>query len=159
MAHPHAEMIERFYTAFSALDGAAMAACYAPDVHFSDPVFEDLHGPEAGAMWIMLTGRATDLKIELVAHEAHDERGSAHWLADYTFASTGRKVHNDVHAEFTFRDGLIHTHHDRFSFYGWARQALGPAGLLLGWTPIIQGKVRRQAREGLDAAMATPASA
>ena len=76
-------------------------------------------------MWVMLTGRATDLKIELVAHEAHDERGSAHWLADYTFTSTGRKVHNDVHAEFTFRDGLIHTHHDRFSFYGWAR--LGPS--------------------------------
>jgi ketosteroid isomerase-like protein len=157
MAHPHAELIERFYSAFNALDGAAMAACYAPDVHFSDPVFQDLHGPEAGAMWVMLTGRAKDLKIELVTHEAHDERGSAHWLADYTFASTGRKVHNDVHAEFTFRDGLIHTHHDRFSFYGWARQALGPAGLLLGWTPIIQGKVRRQAREGLDAAMATPA--
>ncbi len=157
MAHPHAEMIERFYTAFNALDGAAMAACYAPDVHFSDPVFQDLHGPEAGAMWVMLTDRAQDLKIELVAHEAHDERGSAHWLADYTFTSTGRKVHNDVHAEFTFRDGLIHTHHDRFSFYGWARQALGPAGLLLGWTPVIQGKVRRQAREGLDAAMATPA--
>jgi ketosteroid isomerase-like protein len=153
MAHPHAEMIERFYTAFNVLDGAAMAACYAPDVHFSDPVFQDLHGPEAGAMWVMLTGRAKDLKIELVAHEAHDERGSAHWLADYTF-STGRKVHNDVHAEFTFRDGLIHTHHDRFSFYGWARQALGPAGLLLGWTPMVQGKVRRQAREGLDAAMA-----
>jgi ketosteroid isomerase-like protein len=158
MAHPHAEMIERFYTAFNALDGAAMAACYAPDVHFSDPVFQDLHGPEAGAMWVMLTGRAKDLKIELVAHEAHDERGSAHWLADYTFASTGRKVHNDVHAEFTFRDGLIHTHHDRFSFYGWARQALGPPGLLLGWTPLIQSKVRRQAREGLDAAMATPAA-
>jgi ketosteroid isomerase-like protein len=151
MAHPHAELIERFYTAFNALDGAAMAACYAPDIHFSDPVFQDLHGPEAGAMWVMLTGRAKDLKIELVAH---DERGSAHWLADYTFAATGREVHNDVHAEFTFRDGLIHTHHDRFSFYGWARQALGPAGLLLGWTPIIQGKVRRQAREGLDAAMA-----
>jgi ketosteroid isomerase-like protein len=158
MAHPHAELIERFYTAFNALDGAAMAACYAPDIHFSDPVFQDLHGPEAGAMWVMLTGRAKDLKIELVAHEGHDERGSAHWLADYTFASTGRKVHNDVHAEFTFRDGLIHTHHDRFSFYGWARQALGPPGLLLGWTPIIQGKVRRQAREGLDAAMATPAA-
>ena len=114
-------------------------------------------GEETGKADAKLYSQIKDLSIELVAHEAHDERGSAHWLADYTFASTGRKVHNDVHAEFTFRDGLIHTHHDRFSFYGWARQALGPAGLLLGWTPIIQGKVRRQAREGLDAAMATPA--
>jgi ketosteroid isomerase-like protein len=159
MDHLNAELIVRFYTAFNALDGAAMAACYAPDIHFSDPVFEDLHGPEAGAMWVMLTGRATDLTIELAAHEAHEERGSAHWLADYTFATTGRRVHNDVHAEFTFHDGLIHTHHDRFSFYGWARQALGPVGLALGWTPMVQGKVRRQAREGLDAALAAPAPA
>jgi ketosteroid isomerase-like protein len=154
----HSALIERFYTAFDARDGATMAAAYAPDVHFSDPVFQDLRGREAGAMWIMLTGRAQDLRVELVAHEAHEERGSAHWVADYTF-STGRRVHNDVHAEFTFQDGLIHTHHDRFSFYGWARQALGPLGLALGWTPLLQGKVRRQARAGLDTALAAEPAA
>ncbi len=49
-------MIERFYDAFGRRDGAAMEACYAPDVHFSDPVFVDLRGAEAGAMWRMLTG-------------------------------------------------------------------------------------------------------
>ncbi|MCW2993129.1 MAG: nuclear transport factor 2 family protein [Conexibacter sp.] len=151
----HDQLIRRFYAAFDARDGATMAAAYAPDVHFSDPVFQDLHGPEAGAMWIMLTGRAKDLSVKLVSHEAHEHRGSAHWTADYTFAQTGRRVHNDVHAEFTFVGGLIHTHHDRFSFHGWTRQALGPVGLLLGWTPLIQGKVRRQARAGLDAAMAS----
>jgi ketosteroid isomerase-like protein len=159
MAHPHADLIRSFYSAFDARDGATMAAAYAPDVHFSDPVFQDLHGPEAGAMWIMLTGRAKDLSVRLVTHEAHDHRGSAHWVADYTFAATGRRVHNDVHAEFTFVGGLIHTHHDRFSFYGWTRQALGPIGVALGWSPIVQGKVRRQAREGLDAAMAGTAPA
>src|SRR5215207_9919276 len=76
--------------------------------------------------------------------------GTARWLADYTFTQTGRKVHNDVRGRFRFADGLIAEHDDRFGFHAWAREALGPPGLLLGWTPIIQGPVRRRARAGLD---------
>ena len=95
-------------------------------------------------------GRADDLRIELVEHGADEVSGSARWLADYTFTQTGRKVHNDVRARFRFADGLIAEHDDDFGFHAWARQALGPPGLLLGWTPIVQGPVRRRARAGLD---------
>ena len=49
-----------------------MAACYAPDVTFSDPVFPDLRGAQAGAMWRMLTASSTDLRVELLEHEADD---------------------------------------------------------------------------------------
>jgi uncharacterized protein len=134
-----------------------MAACYAPGARFSDPVFTDLHGEQPGAMWRMLTGRAPDLEVRLAEHEADDERGSAHWLADYTFSATGRKVHNDVRAQFRFRDGRIVDHRDSFSFYAWSRQALGPAGIALGWTPIVRGRVRREARAGLDEFLARDA--
>lgn len=147
--HPNDELIVRFYDAFARLDGETMAACYAPNAHFSDPVFTDLRGDEPGAMWKMLTGRAKDLEVRLAEHSADDDSGRAHWLADYTF-NTGRKVHNDVRAEFRFKDGLIVEHHDSFSFYAWSRQALGPPGLTLGWTPIVKGRVRREARSGLD---------
>ena len=58
MAHPNAELITRFYQAFQRLDAEAMVACYSPDVHFSDPVFTDLNGQEAGDMWRMLASRA-----------------------------------------------------------------------------------------------------
>jgi ketosteroid isomerase-like protein len=153
MAHPNDELIQRFYAAFARGDGAAMADCYTPDAQFSDPVFTDLRGDEPGAMWRMLTGRAEDLEVSLAAHDADDERGSANWLADYTFR-TGRKVHNDIRAQFRFRDGLIAEHRDDFSFHAWARQALGPVGLALGWTPIVRGKVQREARAGLDAFIA-----
>lgn len=105
-------------------------------------------------MWRMLTNRAEDLRIELAEHDADDLTGSAHWLADYTFTQTGRQVHNDVKARFRFENGLIAEHDDAFGFHAWARQALGPPGLLLGWTPIIQGPVRRRARAGLDEFMA-----
>jgi uncharacterized protein len=145
-----ASLIERFYDAFARRDGAAMAACYAPDVSFSDPVFPDLHGAEAGAMWRMLTARATDLRVDLLDHDADDARGSAHWRAAYTFTQTGRPVVNDVHASFRFADGLIFEHRDEFDFRRWARQALGPVGLVLGWTPVLRSSVRRRARAGLD---------
>lgn len=149
MAHPNTELIDRFYAAFARRDGAAMAACYSSDARFSDPVFPGLRGEEPGAMWRMLTGRSKDLSIELVEREAGEDAGSARWVARYTFTPTGRKVVNDVRASFRFADGLIVEHVDSFDFWRWARQALGPAGLLIGWTPLLRNRVRGQARAGL----------
>ena len=59
MTDPNAALIQRFYEAFQRSDAEAMAACYAPDVEFSDPVFGVLRGREAGDMWRMLISRAT----------------------------------------------------------------------------------------------------
>lgn len=55
-----------------------------------------------------------------------------------------------IRAEFRFENGLIAEHRDSFSFHAWARQALGPVGLALGWTPIVRAKVQGEARQGLD---------
>ena len=55
MAHPNAELIERFYQAFQRLDGEAMAACYAPQATFHAPAFGELRGREVGDMWRLLT--------------------------------------------------------------------------------------------------------
>jgi uncharacterized protein len=150
MTHRNEQLLERFYGAFNERDGEAMAACYAPDVVFSDPVFPNLVGDEAGDMWRMLTGRADDLQVDLVERSADDATGSAHWIARYTFAQTGRPVVNDIRASFRFADGLVAEHRDAFDFHRWSRQALGPVGLLLGWTPFLRAKVQRQARAGLD---------
>lgn len=145
MNDAHVKLIERFYKAFDNGDGEAMAACYTPDVHFSDPVFKDLHGERAGAMWRMITEGPGDVRVELLEHEADDTDGSAHWKAHYNFSETGRPVVNDIRAMFVFQDGLIAEHHDDFNFYAWSRQALGPTGLLLGWTPIVKGTVQKKA--------------
>ena len=144
------QLIERFYGAFADRDGEAMAACYSSDVQFSDPVFPDLRGDRAGNMWRMLTEQGRDLQIELLEHDAEGDAGSAHWRATYTFTATGRKVVNDVKATLRFADGRIAEHHDDFDFHRWARQALGPMGLLLGWTPIVKGSVRKKAAERLE---------
>jgi ketosteroid isomerase-like protein len=152
--HPNAALIERFYAAFAARDAAGMQACYHPDIVYSDPAFGELRGAEAGAMWAMLVARGKDLQVTVSRVEADDQRGSAHWDARYTFGQTGRPVLNRIDAEFEFRDGLIVRHTDRFDFWAWARQALGPAGLVLGWTPLLQKKVRSTARAGLEKYMA-----
>ena len=70
-------LIERFYTAFQKRDGDAMAACYADDVEFSDPVFPSLQGARAGGMWRMLCGRATDLEIVFSDVKADEMKGAA----------------------------------------------------------------------------------
>lgn len=88
----------------------------------------------------------------------YESVGNARWQAWYTFSATGRHVHNVIDAAFRFRDGLIIEHRDRFSFWRWARQALGPTGLLLGWTPFLRAKVMRTARAGLDAYVSRRAS-
>lgn len=150
MSHPNDELIQRFYAAFAAGRGDAMAACYAPDAHFSDPVFPDLNGDEPGRMWRMLL-EAGKPRIELVEHGADDERGTACWQARYVFRETGRPVFNEIRATFRFEGGLIADHRDEFGFHRWSRQALGTPGLLLGWTPIIRNAVRTKAAARLAA--------
>lgn len=147
---PNADLIRRFYTAFAARDPAGMAACYHDDVRFSDEVFPDLKGPRAGAMWRMLCERGNDLAVTFADVRADDQSGTATWEAVYTFTATGRKVRNRIVARFRFQDGKIVEHRDAFDFWAWSRQALGPAGWLLGWTPALRRKVQRTAGRQLD---------
>ena len=153
MDSANAALLERFYAAFARRDAKTMAKCYAPDAVFRDPVFGRLDAAQTAAMWRMLIGRAPDLKVELAEHEADDAQGSARWIAHYTFSSTGRPVVNEVHATFKFRDGRIAEHSDRFSFWRWSRQALGPVGLILGWSPSLRLRLRRDALNALAASM------
>ena len=150
MSEQHRKLIESLYQAMQRRDGDAIAACYHPEAEFEDEVFV-LNGSEPGDMWRMLCSRGKDLRVEYRDIKTDDQGGSAHWEAWYTFTGTGRKVHNVIDAEFEFKDGRIHRHRDRFGFWRWTRQALGPPGLLLDWTPLLRAKVRAQARKGLDA--------
>lgn len=151
MAHPNAELISCFYQAFQQLDAEAMAACYAEDVQFSDPAFGDLRGRDAGDMWRMLAARAQDFSLTFDSVQADDRQGSARWVATYLFSKTGHTVVNPIRADFRFAGGKIVEHRDSFDLWRWARQALGTKGLLLGWTPLVQGAIRQQAMAGLRA--------
>jgi len=152
--HPNAALIDSFYRAFQRRDHATMAACYAPDATFDDPVFS-LKGAQVGAMWQMLCERGADLRVEYGGITADDAAGSAAWSAWYTFSATKRPVHNEIRTEFAFTGGRIVRHTDRFDLYRWARQALGINGMLLGWTSMVQGTIRRNAAAALERFMAS----
>lgn len=147
--HPHETLIREFYSRFAVRDAEGMARCYHPDVAFSDPVFPMLRGREAGDMWRMLLARAQDLAVTLEEASADADGGQARWTARYTFTRTGRPVVNRVRGMFAFRDGLIARHYDTFSFWRWSSQALGPAGVALGWLPPLKWKVRKDAAKSL----------
>lgn len=146
--------LKRLHAAFAARDGEAMAACYHADAHFRDPVFA-LRGAEIGAMWRMLCSRGSDLRIESSGLVVEADLGRADWQAWYSFSATGRKVHNIVHSEYRFRDGLIVDQVDAFPFWRWSRQALGAVGLLLGWTSLLRDKVSAKAGKSLAHYMAS----
>lgn len=146
--HPNAQLITDFYTGFSKRDAAPMRALYAADAHFSDEAFPNLRGAEPGEMWTMLCENATGLRIEFRDVQADDTQGSAHWEAWYKFGGK-RDVHNIIDAKFTFANGKVTRHIDTFDFYRWSKQALGPAGLLLGWTPFLKSAVQKQAGASL----------
>ena len=146
--HPNAALIQRLYESLGRRDAAGMVACYHPEVHFSDPVF-DLKGPQAGDMWRMLCANGRDLTVAFSHIEADDLTGRGHWDARYTFSATGRQVLNRIDSSFEFRDGLIVRQHDHFDFWRWSRQALGTPGWLLGWSGFLKKKVRTKAALGL----------
>ena len=147
--HPNEQLVTDFYSALQRRDADAMIACYHPDVRFSDPVFTDLHGARAGAMWTMLCARGKDLKVEFRDVSANDTTGSAHWEAWYTFSQTGKKVHNVIDATFVFRDGKIAEHTDDFDLHRWASQAIGTAGRIFGGFGFFQEKLRARALKSL----------
>ena len=144
------QIIQKFYESFAGNNADAMISCYADDIEFSDPAFGLLKGEDAKNMWKMLVERAKgNIKIEFKNVVADDKKGSADWTADYLFSKTGRKVFNEIHADFEFQDGKIIKHTDNFDLWKWSKQALGISGVLLGWSSFLKNKIQKNAREAL----------
>lgn len=127
-----------------------MQSCYHEEIIFSDAVFQSLAGKEAKAMWHMLLFNSKDLQVSFHDVLANDKIGSCYWEAAYTFSGSGRKVLNVITAAFEFRDGKIFRHTDHFDLWKWSRMALGTPGILLGWSPFLQNKIRKQAATALS---------
>lgn len=144
------QLIERLYEGLRRGDGDAMAGCYAATARFEDPAFGVLTGEEVGGMWRMLTSRSDGIEVDLSDVHANESAGSALWVARYTFGPKQRPVVNRITTRFIFTNGLIANHVDTFSFHAWAKQALGPIGLLLGGTPLLRNRVKSDARRSLD---------
>ena len=143
--------LTRFYEAFARRDGEAMAAMYAGQATFEDPVFR-LEGPDIGKMWISLTRNAKDFSVQFTVAKAGPGTGVVEWTARYLFGGK-RPVVNVIVSEIEMRDGLIVKQKDTFDFPRWAGQALGLPGLLFGRFEFLRRSVSKSAatRLGLPA--------
>lgn len=143
----NSKVIHNFYKAFSKGKADEMVSFYHPDIVFEDPVFGVLKGEEAKSMWKMLIERSKgNLKTTFSDIKVVRNLGEAKWEAVYPFGPEKRVVHNKVKAEFEFKDGKIIKHTDRFDLWKWSRMALGFKGVLLGWSPLVQNKVKSQSK-------------
>jgi ketosteroid isomerase-like protein len=130
------QLVHTFYEAFQRRDAATMKACYHPDVHFFDPAFQDLRGPQVGAMWQMLVERGGDMTLTFSDVAADEKQGRATWIARYTFSLTGRPIENRIQARFVFADGKIIDHRDEFDFDRWLTMAFGWKSLMFKLPPV-----------------------
>lgn len=146
---PNETLIHQFYTAFQQKDVKTMQHSYHEAAVFNDAVFVNLDARQVRAMWQMLLSRSGDMKMNFGGIEERGNKVTAHWEAHYTFTATGKKVVNEIDAEFEIKDGKIIRHTDTFNFYKWARQAFGSSGWLLGWTNVFKEKVRHTAKKKL----------
>ena len=80
-------------------------------------------------------------------------RGTAHWVARYTFGQTGRPVVNDVRSSFRFDDVRADRRRSGTSSTSGAGpgRRSGRSGCSLGWTPVLKHSVRDRAMAGLNA--------
>jgi SnoaL-like domain len=147
------KLITTFYQSFQNKDFTTMQNCYSDEAVFNDEVFKNLSSIQVKSMWEMLIKKGKDLKIEFHNVKADEAKGSAEWIAYYTFSATKRKVVNRIKSKFIFENGIIVSQEDTFDFYHWAKQALGATGILLGWTSLLKKKVQQNAMDNLKSYM------
>lgn len=140
----NAAIITKFYQSFVDKNVEGMISCYHDDVQFTDPAFGTIKGEQAKMMWKMLIERGGEnMSVSFDNVQADGNTASASWQADYKYGSKKRPVHNEVEAKFTIKDGKIIKHIDDFNLHGWAKQALGFSGALLGGTAFFRKKIQK----------------
>lgn len=145
------QVITAFYDAFQRKQAEEMAALYAEDAVFEDPVFGRLADGRARQMWRMLVKRGgSDLQVGCSDIRQEGDWAFAKWTASYKFGPKKRPVLNIIEAKMRVVDGKIQEHYDHFSFVSWASMALGVPGMLLGWTPFLRKQVRKKSLNALS---------
>jgi ketosteroid isomerase-like protein len=158
----HRAVVERFYAALARRDAEDMAACYADDAVFTDPIFGELRGEAVREMWRMLLGRSSGgmtVSVTFLGGAVDGTTEQVLAVIDYTFSRTGKRVRNTIATFMKFSDGRIAQQIDDFNFYAWARQAFGVMGWVAGWMPAFRAKVGAEAAAALARFRVTPTRA
>jgi ketosteroid isomerase-like protein len=148
--HDSTILLQRLFTGLIQHDHQSMADCYHPEGAFAGIAF-DLHGKtQIHAMWHMICEGDIQASFDVVS--ADHNMGQVSLVDDYTFTSTGRKVHNVIDSHFSFRDGRIIEHRDFCDARAWANMALGGArGFFAGRLHFLRSYKARKMLEAFIA--------
>ena len=147
MMHHNAQLLEKLFTSLDKHDHPAMADCYYSGATFKDIAFHLRNKKQIHAMWHMIC--EGDIRTSFDIVEVDDRTAKVKVVDDYTFRSSGRKVHNVVESRFWLRNGSIVAQQDTCDARDWAGMALGGVnGFLAGRLAFLR---RAKARKTLDA--------
>jgi hypothetical protein len=146
--HPNQAAVNLFLGAQKDRDPIRLQNAVREDVVLQDPLFGELKGAQAFAMWQMLW-RFREYSVTVDEQAASPTEGKAEWRQTYNLPATRRMILNKVTSSFTFYDRRISAITDKWSLYGYARMGQGALGLLLGWLPPFQETMRQAALERL----------
>ena len=94
MAHANKILLQRLFTSLDRHDRTTMAGCYDSAAKFTDIAFDLKNGKEIHAIWHMIC--EGDIRTTFDVVHADDHTAEVNVIDDYTFSSTGRKVHNVI---------------------------------------------------------------
>ncbi|MFL9829379.1 nuclear transport factor 2 family protein [Flavobacterium sp. ARAG 55.4] len=143
--------IHQLYTSIAQGNLSAIDRCYSAAVKFHDPVFGKLTANKVPKMWKMLIQKSYEKPdIEYKIIKINEHTAEVKWKAVYIFGKKKRKIINNIHSVFHFKDGLIIKQNDDFNIWKWTRQAFGLSGFLFGWTGYMQRKIQMKAQSSLS---------
>jgi hypothetical protein len=146
--HSHESLVRSLYAALAARRPEEAAACYHPDIFYSDPLHPRLRGEAVVDLWRMRLAPGTACEIRLDEASGGDQGAMARWTMRTQVR--GRPVEIRGRSLFAFREGRISRHYDHYSLWRWSTQAFGPAGATLGWLGPVRWALRSRARRALE---------
>jgi hypothetical protein len=150
---PAAEVVDRFYEAFSTSDFDTMEKIYAPQVHWQDTIFQADGREKTMGVWRFELAPSVGGKItyHVVSSTPPDASGNStvkvQWRDVYSFF--GNPVDHAIDATLTVNSaGQITDHRESYSWSEWAHQAFPWLGDLVD-QPLVGAGLRWFLRRGV----------
>ncbi|MBO6794497.1 MAG: nuclear transport factor 2 family protein [Balneolaceae bacterium] len=144
MGNNSTEIVKTFYEALNNGDIKTVRQLYHPDAVYKSEMFS-LKGPEVFALWYTATQPEMNLTAECSSINKVNNEVHTTWNISYELSVVNRTIKLSEKGLFKFKDGKIIFHQDKYSFYSWCKQTLGPIGWLFGWTAWLKKRVSKQA--------------
>jgi hypothetical protein len=133
--------LKNYVKALIKKESHALADCYSEEANFFDPIFDNLDKENLVKYWELRFTTYKDLKILVLASELYEHSASIKWFISYK--QKNKKIRYSMVSILEIRNGKIIKQFDHFHFWKMAMQAYGFMGFFLGWTKLMNARVKK----------------